>query len=50
MALGHLPNDGPTRPGEPWDVTDKLGRVLNELEHAHLIARPTTRVDQMETR
>ena len=35
-ALGHLPNVGPTRDGEPWDVTDKLGRVLNELEHAHL--------------
>jgi hypothetical protein len=36
LALGHLPNVGPTRAGEPWDVTDKLGRVLNELEHAHL--------------
>ena len=36
LALGHLPNVGPTREGEPWDVTDKLGRVLNELEHAHL--------------
>ena len=36
LALGHLPNVGPTRPGEPWDVTDKMGRILNELEHAHL--------------
>ncbi|MDM8166655.1 hypothetical protein, partial [Roseovarius sp.] len=40
LALGHLPNVGPTRDGEPWDVTDKMGRILNELEHAHLyIAR-----------
>ena len=40
LALGHLPNVGPTRHGEPWDVTDKMGRILNELEHAHLyIAR-----------
>jgi hypothetical protein len=36
LALGHLPNVGPTRHGEPWDMTDKMGRVLNELEHAHL--------------
>ncbi|MEQ9239700.1 hypothetical protein [Roseovarius indicus] len=36
LALGHLPNVGPTRHGAPWDMTDKLGRVLNELEHAHL--------------
>ena len=36
LALGHLPNVGPTRDGEPWDVTDKMGRMLNELEHAHL--------------
>jgi len=36
LALGHLPNVGPTRDGEPWDVTDKMGRILNELEHAHL--------------
>ncbi|MEQ8292389.1 MAG: hypothetical protein RIA08_09300 [Roseovarius sp.] len=36
LALGHLPNVGPTRDGEAWDVTDKMGRMLNELEHAHL--------------
>ena len=34
--LGHLPNVGPTIEGEPINITDKLGRVLNELEHAHL--------------
>jgi hypothetical protein len=27
---------GPTPEGAPFDVTDKLGRMLNELEHAHL--------------
>ncbi|MEZ5716057.1 MAG: hypothetical protein R3D85_13345 [Paracoccaceae bacterium] len=35
-ALGHLPNVGPTPEGQPIDLTDKLGRMLNELEHAHL--------------
>ncbi|MEZ5716348.1 MAG: hypothetical protein R3D85_15035 [Paracoccaceae bacterium] len=35
-ALGYLPNIGPTPEGAPIDVTDKLGRMLNELEHAHL--------------
>jgi hypothetical protein len=33
---GHLPNVGPTPEGEPIDVTDKLGRMLNELEQAHI--------------
>ena len=51
MALGHLPNVGPTRDGEPWDVTDKMGRMLNELEHAHLYiaqleARDRTRAEE----
>ncbi|MEZ5716354.1 MAG: hypothetical protein R3D85_15065 [Paracoccaceae bacterium] len=36
QALGYLPNVGPTPEGAPFDVTDKLGRMLNELEHAHL--------------
>jgi hypothetical protein len=34
--LGYLPNVGPTPEGAPLNVTDKLGRMLNELEHAHL--------------
>ena len=34
--LGHLPNVGPTPEGAPVNVSDKLGRMLNELEHAHL--------------
>ncbi|MEZ5716350.1 MAG: hypothetical protein R3D85_15045 [Paracoccaceae bacterium] len=33
-ALGYLPNVGPTPEGAPFNVTDKLGRMLNELEHA----------------
>jgi hypothetical protein len=36
MALGHLPNVGPTHEGMPIDLADKQGRILNELEHAHL--------------
>ncbi|MDQ2092392.1 hypothetical protein [Marimonas arenosa] len=36
LRLGHLPNVGPAPEHTPVDVTDKLGRMLNELEHAHL--------------
>ena len=36
FALGHLPNVGPTVENEPINVSDKLGRMLNELEHAHI--------------
>ena len=32
----YLPAVGPTRPGEPINVTLKLTRMLNELEHAHI--------------
>lgn len=35
-ALGYLPNIGPTPEGAPINVSDKLGRMLNELEHAHI--------------
>jgi hypothetical protein len=39
-SLGHLPNVGPTPENAPINVSDKLGRMLNELEHAHIyIAR-----------
>jgi hypothetical protein len=34
--LGHLPNIGPTVAGAPFDVTETLGRLLNEVEHAHI--------------
>ncbi|QGX96742.1 hypothetical protein EI983_00020 (plasmid) [Roseovarius faecimaris] len=35
-AAGHLPNVGPTVENAPINVSDKLGRMLNELEHAHI--------------
>ena len=36
FALGHLPNVGPTVENQPVNLSDKLGRMLNELEHAHI--------------
>ncbi|MDQ2088972.1 hypothetical protein [Marimonas arenosa] len=36
FSLGFLPNVGPTIENAPINVTDKLGRMLNELEHAHI--------------
>ena len=35
-ANGYLPNVGPTIENEPINVSDKLGRMLNELEKAHI--------------
>ena len=36
FELGYLPNVGPTPENEPINLSDKLGRMLNELEHAHI--------------
>ncbi|MEQ9676080.1 MAG: hypothetical protein RLO10_16645, partial [Roseovarius indicus] len=33
---GYLPAVGPTLPGQPMNVSEKMGAVLNELEHAHI--------------
>jgi hypothetical protein len=45
----HLPAVGPTRPGEPINVTLKLTRMLNELEHAHIyIEQLNMRVAELE--
>ncbi|MEQ9239706.1 hypothetical protein [Roseovarius indicus] len=33
---GHLPAVGTTRPGAPMNVAEKIGGILNELEHAHI--------------
>jgi hypothetical protein len=33
---GYLPNVGPTLENAPFNVSDKMGRMLNELEHAHI--------------
>ena len=48
-SLGYLPNVGPTFEGQRIDVADKLGRVLNELEHAHIyIAELNQRIVTLE--
>ncbi len=36
FANRHLPNVGPTVENAPINVSDKLGRMLNELEKAHI--------------
>ena len=33
---GHLPAVGPTLPGAPMNLSEKMGAMLNELEHAHI--------------
>ena len=55
-TLGHLPNVGPTVEGQPFNLTRKVGGILNELEHAHLYIAAleadktalATRVDALE--
>lgn len=44
---GYLPNIGPTIENEPINLTEKLGRMLNELETAHIyIAELHQRLEQ----
>ena len=51
FALGHLPNVGPTVENQPINISDKLGRMLNELEHAHIyIARQQSEIDRLTAR
>lgn len=48
-AKKHLPAVGPTGPGQPLDVTLKLVRMLNELEHAHIyIEQLNQRISELE--
>jgi len=62
---GHLPVVGPTVENAPMNLTDKVGRMLNALEHAHIyidqlhqqqqqsdevIAALTDRLNQLESR
>lgn len=48
-ALGYLPNVGPTVENTAINVSDKLGRMLNELEHAHIyIAELHDRINKLE--
>ncbi len=39
----HLPSVGPTGPDHPFNVTEKVALMLNELEHAHIY------IDQLNT-
>lgn len=63
-ANSYLPAVGPTRPGEAFNVSEKTGGILNELEKAHiyieqlnaklterdaLIQQLARRLDQLET-
>jgi hypothetical protein len=43
-SSGYLPNIGPTVENEPLNVSDKVGRMLNELETAHIY------IDQLNER
>ncbi|MDM8168392.1 ABC transporter C-terminal domain-containing protein [Roseovarius sp.] len=48
-ADGHLPHVGPTAPGAPINVSEKLGGMLNALEHAHVfIERQNRRIETLE--
>ena len=45
----YLPNVGPTEENKPFNLTDKVGRMLNELEHAHIyIAQLEKRLSTIE--
>ena len=45
----YLPAVGPTGPGQPLNVTTKMLRMLNELEHAHIyIEQLHARVENLE--
>lgn len=51
FAKGYLPNVGPTAEDGPFNVSDKMGRMLNELEHAHIyIAQLNERLEMLETK
>ena len=48
-ADGHLPHVGPTPPEAPINVSEKLGGMLNALEHAHVfIDRQNRRIETLE--
>ena len=44
-----MPNVGPTPEGEQINLSDKVGRMLNELEHAHIfISQQEKRIESYE--
>ena len=48
---GYLPNVGPTAENAPFNVSDKMGRMLNELEHAHIfIGQQEKRIAVLEAK
>lgn len=48
-SAGYLPHVGPTPEDGPFNVSDKMGRMLNELEHAHIyIGQQQARIDTLE--
>ncbi|MDM8168391.1 hypothetical protein [Roseovarius sp.] len=48
-ADGHLPHVGPTLPEAPVNVSEKMGGMLNALEHAHVfIERQNRRIATLE--
>lgn len=48
-ANKHLPNVGPTKEGGSVNLTETVGRMLNELEHAHIyIAKLEARLERLE--
>lgn len=50
-TLGYLPNVGPTVENAPINVSDTMGRMLNELETAHIyIAQLHERIEALEAR
>lgn len=49
FSQGYLPNVGPTIENAPINLTDKVGRMLNELETAHIyIAQLNDRIVRLE--
>ena len=45
---GYLPNVGPTIENEPINLSEKTGRILHELEHAHIyISQLNTQVHDL---
>ncbi len=48
-AKGYLPNVGPTPEDGPFNISEKMGRMLNELEHAHIyIGQLNDRISALE--
>lgn len=48
-ANGYLPNVGPTIENAPINISDKVGRILNEVETAHIyIEELHTRLEDVE--